>query len=146
MAKLKRKRELSSIKLGAAGGFFGLGLGQSRQKLFYLPAAHTDFIFSIIGEELGLIGTIGVLILFSVFIWYGLKIAFNAPSMFEQLVSLGLICMIAFETIVNVGGSTGILPTKGLPLPFISYGGTSLVFKMISVGLLLNISKNRQCL
>jgi len=130
----------SQIALGS-GGIFGKGLGHSMQKLFYLPAAHTDFIFSIIGEELGLVGTIGVILLFVLFIRLGLKVVRNAPDRFGYFLSLGLVCMLSFRAIVNIGVSCGIMPTKGLPLPFISYGGSSFVFDMISVGLLLNIAK-----
>jgi cell division protein FtsW len=130
----------SQIALGS-GGFFGLGLGQSKQKLFYLPAAHTDFIFSIIGEELGLIGTIGIIILIIIFIHQGFRIIKNAYSKFGYFLSLGLILMISLKAIINIGVSCGIFPTKGLPLPFISYGGSSLVFDMLSVGILLNITR-----
>lgn len=132
----------SFIALGS-GGLFGVGLGQSRQKLFYLPASHTDFIFSIIGEELGFIGTASIVVLFTLFVWQGMKIAFKAPGMFERLVSLGVISLIAIETIINVGVTAGALPTKGLPLPFISYGGSGLIFHLLAIGLLLNIGK--QC-
>jgi len=133
----------SQIALGS-GGIFGTGLGHSRQKLFYLPAAHTDFIFSIIGEELGLVGTIGVIIIFFYFIRLGLKVVRNAPDRFGYFLSLGLVCMLSFRAIVNIGVSCGIMPTKGLPLPFISYGGSSFVFDMISVGILLNVAKARE--
>jgi cell division protein FtsW len=130
----------SQIALGS-GGFFGLGLGQSKQKLFYLPAAHTDFIFSIIGEELGLIGTIGIIILIIIFIHQGFRIIKNAYSKFGYFLSLGLVLMISLKAIINIGVSCGIFPTKGLPLPFISYGGSSLIFDMLSVGILLNITR-----
>ena len=130
----------SFIALGS-GGFFGVGLGMSRQKLFYLPASHTDFIFSIIGEELGFLGTASVVILFILFVWQGMKVAFRAPAMFEKLLSLGIVSLIALEAIINVGVTAGALPTKGLPLPFISYGGSGLIFHLIAVGLLLNIAK-----
>jgi len=130
----------SQIALGS-GGIFGIGLGHSRQKLFYLPAAHTDFIFSIIGEELGLLGTIGVIILFMVFIREGLKIIKNAPDKFGYFLSLGLVLMISFKAVINIGVSCGMLPTKGLPLPFISYGGSSFLFDMVSVGILMNIGR-----
>ena len=130
----------SQIALGS-GGIFGTGLGHSRQKLFYLPAAHTDFIFSIIGEELGLLGTVSVILLFIIFIRLGLKIIKNAPDRFGYFLSLGLVSLFSLKAIVNIGVSCGILPTKGLPLPFISYGGSSFVFDMISVGILLNISR-----
>ncbi len=128
----------------ASGGVFGVGLGKSLQKLFYLPAAHTDFIFSIISEELGLIGALSVIMLFIVFIFQSARIAKNAIDGFGYYLSLGMVSMIAFEVIVNIGVSLGSLPTKGLPLPFISYGGSSLVFDMMSVGLLLNVSRTRE--
>ena len=130
----------SQVALGS-GGIFGVGLGQSRQKLFYLPAAHTDFIFSIIGEELGLIGTIGIIILFMIFIHQGFKILKNSSDKFGYFLGLGLILIISFKAAVNIGVSCGVLPTKGLPLSFISYGGSSFVFDMISVGILLNIAR-----
>jgi len=130
----------SQIALGS-GGIFGVGLGHSKQKLFYLPAAHTDFIFSIIGEELGLIGTLGVIILFMIFIQQGLKIIKHASDKFGYFLSLGLVSMISLKAIINVSVSCGLLPTKGLPLPFISYGGSSLIFDMLSLGLLLNIGR-----
>ncbi len=130
----------SQIALGS-GGIFGVGLGHSRQKLFYLPAAHTDFIFSIIGEELGLLGTVGVIILLIIFIQQGLKIIKNAADKFGYFLSLGLVLMISLKAIINIGVSCCILPTKGLPLPFISYGGSSFVFDLISVGILMNIAR-----
>jgi len=130
----------SQVALGS-GGLFGVGLGHSKQKLFYLPAAHTDFIFSIIGEELGLIGTIGVIVLFIIFIQQGIKVIKNAPDKFGYFLSLGLVAMIAFRAVINIGVSCGVLPTKGLPLPFISYGGSSFIFDMICVGILVNIAR-----
>ncbi|MFA4989691.1 MAG: putative lipid II flippase FtsW [Candidatus Omnitrophota bacterium] len=130
----------SQVALGS-GGLFGVGLGHSKQKLFYLPAAHTDFIFSIIGEELGLIGTVGVIILFIIFIQKGIKIMKNAPDKFGYFLALGLVAMIAFRVVINIGVSCGVLPTKGLPLPFISYGGSSFIFDMICVGILVNIAR-----
>lgn len=133
----------SFVALGS-GGLFGVGLGQSRQKLFYLPASHTDFIFSIIGEELGLAGAASVVILFIVFVWEGMKISFRAEGKFEKLLSLGLVSLIALEALINIGVTAGVLPTKGLPLPFISYGGTSLMFHLTAVGLLLNIAKSSE--
>lgn len=130
----------SQIALGS-GGIFGVGLGQSKQKLFYLPAAHTDFIFSIIGEELGLIGTVGIIILFMVFIHQGLKIIRNSCDTFGYFLSLGLVLIISLKVIINIGVSCGMLPTKGLPLPFISYGGSSFIFDCLSVGILMNIAR-----
>lgn len=132
----------SQIALGS-GGVFGVGLGHSKQKLFYLPAAHTDFIFSIIGEELGLVGTLGVIILFIIFIRQGLKVIKMSSDKFGYFLALGLVLMITFKAIINIGVSCGVFPTKGLPLPFISYGGSSFIFDMISVGILLNISRSR---
>ncbi|MFH0855718.1 MAG: putative lipid II flippase FtsW [Candidatus Omnitrophota bacterium] len=131
----------SQLALGS-GGLFGVGLGHSKQKLFYLPAAHTDFIFSIIGEELGLLGTIGVIVLFIIFVQQGIKVIKNAPDRFGYFLALGLLAMIAFRAAINIGVSCGVLPTKGLPLPFISYGGSSFIFDMISVGILVNIARS----
>lgn len=131
----------SFIALGS-GGLLGVGLGQSRQKLFYLPASHTDFIFSIIGEELGFIGTASVVILFILFVWEGMKVAMRAPEIFEKMLSFGVVSMIALEAIINIGVTAGALPTKGLPLPFISYGGSGLIFHLVAVGLLLNAAKS----
>jgi len=130
----------SQVALGS-GGVFGVGLGHSKQKLFYLPAAHTDFIFSIIGEELGLIGTIGLIVLFMIFIRQGLKVIKGASDKFGYFLALGLILMITLKAVINIGVSCGVLPTKGLPLPFISYGGSSFIFDMISVGILINIAR-----
>ena len=130
----------SQIAIGS-GGLFGRGLGHSQQKLFYLPAAHTDFIFSIIGEELGLFGTFGVIVLFMIFIQQGLKIIKNAQDRFGYFLALGLVLMISLKAIINIGVSCGVFPTKGLPLPFISYGGSSLIFDMVSLGILINIAR-----
>jgi cell division protein FtsW len=130
----------SQVAIGS-GGLFGRGLGHSQQKLFYLPAAHTDFIFSIIGEELGLLGTLGVIALFMIFIQQGLKIIKNAQDRFGYFFALGLILMISLKAIINIGVSCGVFPTKGLPLPFISYGGSSLLFDMVSLGILINIAR-----
>ncbi|MFH1045427.1 MAG: putative lipid II flippase FtsW [Candidatus Omnitrophota bacterium] len=134
----------SYLALGL-GGIFGVGLGQSKQKLFYLPAAHTDFIFSIIGEELGLIGTIAIIVLFMLFFWQGIRIALRCADSFIQLLSFGIVATIVFSTLVHIAVVCGAVPTKGLPLPFISYGGSALVFNMAAVGLLLNISRDRYC-
>ncbi len=130
----------SYIALGS-GGLLGVGLGQSRQKLLYLPGCHTDFIFSIIGEELGLLGAVAVIILFMLFVWLGIRIAVRSRDLFGHLAALGIVSMIALEAIINIGVATGSMPTKGLSLPFISYGGSSLVIDMIGVALLLNIAK-----
>jgi len=130
----------SFIALGS-GGIHGVGLGASKQKLFYLPESHTDFIFAIVGEEMGFLGTAGVLLLFATMIWFGLRIAFRIKDPFPSRVVLGITALIAFETIVNIGVSTGAFPTKGLPLPFISYGGSSLVCHLGAMGLVFNMAR-----
>ncbi len=130
----------SFVALGS-GGFFGVGLGQSRQKLFYLPACHTDFIFSIIGEELGLVGTFSVLFLFFLFSWYAYRMLKKVQDAFGRLLGFGIASLITLEALVNIGVACGAIPTKGLPLPFVSYGGSALIFNLVGVGLLLNISR-----
>ncbi len=132
----------SLIALGS-GGFLGVGLGRGQQKLFYLPAAHTDFIFSIIGEEFGFVGAFSLIVLYIMFIVFSGIIALNLKNMFARYVIFGVVCLISLQVVVHIGSSTGFLPTKGLPLPFISYGGSALVFNMIAVALLLNVSRNR---
>ncbi|MFH1847380.1 MAG: putative lipid II flippase FtsW [Candidatus Omnitrophota bacterium] len=130
----------SFIALGS-GGIFGVGLGESRQKLFYLPEAHTDFVFSIIGEELGFLGALAVILLFLVLIWFSFRLSFKVQEKFRSNLVFGISLMIAIEVVVNIGVSLGILPTKGLPLPFLSYGGSSLVCHCLAVGLMLNVSR-----
>ncbi len=130
----------SLIALGS-GGLRGVGLGHSRQKFLFLPAPHTDFIYSIIGEEGGFIGAVIVLCLFLIFIWRGLRIAHRAPDLHGFLLASGLTIMIATYTAVNIGVAMGVCPTTGLPLPFISYGGSSLVLSLASTGILLSISR-----
>lgn len=130
----------SFIALGS-GGLLGVGLGQSKQKLFYLPASHTDFIFSIIGEELGFIGALSIVVLFGLFVWEGMKVVFRTYGTFERILSLGIVSLIALEAIINIGVTAGALPTKGLPLPFISYGGSGLIFHLMAIGLLLNVAR-----
>jgi cell division protein FtsW len=131
----------SFLALGS-GGWMGVGLGDSKQKLFYLPEPYTDFIFAIIGEELGLLGAIVIVALFALLIWRGLRIGLRAPDSFGAFLGLGLTIMLATQTIVNLGVVTGALPTKGLPLPFISFGGSALLMTMFSAGVLLNISQH----
>jgi len=131
----------SFLALGS-GGIFGLGLGCSKQKLFYLPQAHTDFIFSIIGEEAGLIGTLSVLVLFVLFVWIGIQISIKAKDLFGRYLALGITASIGLKAAINIAVSTGAIPTKGLPLPFISYGGTALIFTIIAVAILINISNS----
>jgi len=131
----------SYLALGS-GGLFGRGLGESKQKLFYLPEPHTDFIFAVLGEELGLLGAVSVIGLFGLLIWRGIRIGLGAPDPFGALLALGLTALIACQTLVNLGVVTGALPTKGLPLPFISFGGSSLIMAMVATGVLLNISQH----
>ena len=133
----------SFLALGS-GGLAGRGLGESRQKLFYLPEPHTDFIFAILGEELGLLGAVAVVALFAVLVWRGLRIGPGLPEPFGGYLALGLTIMIATQTLVNIGVVTGALPTKGLPLPFISFGGSALLMTLFSTGVLLNISQHAQ--
>ena len=123
-----------------SGGLTGVGLGESRQKLFYLPEAHTDFIFSVLGEEFGMLGVLFVMSLFLIFIARGFKIALKTHDPFGMYLALGLTLLIGFEAFINFGVVMGILPTKGLALPFISYGGTSLIASLIAVGIILNVS------
>ncbi len=122
------------------GGLFGLGLGQSRQKFLYLPENHTDFIFAMIGEELGFVGAGIVVLLFFLFAWRGYKVAMNVNDTFLGLMAVGLTSMVSLQAMVNMGVVSGMLPVTGITLPFLSYGGTSLVFTMLGVGVLLNIS------
>ena len=123
-----------------SGGFTGLGLGESKQKLFYLPEAHTDFIFSVIGEEFGIVGVICIVTLFLFLIMRGLTIALKTQDRFGTYLALGITCLLGLEAFINFGVVMGLLPTKGLALPLISYGGTSLVTSLIAIGILLNIS------
>jgi cell division protein FtsW len=128
------------IALGS-GGWMGLGLGNGRQKLGFVPEHHTDFIFSIIGEELGLVATIAVVLLFVLLVVCGFYIANRASDTFGLLLGAGLTSMIALQAFINIGVVTSVLPNKGMPLPFISYGGSNLVLLLVSVGLLLSISR-----
>ena len=124
------------------GGIFGLGLGDSKQKLFYLPEAHTDFIFSVIGEEFGLVGTVGIVIIFALLVVRGFIAASRAKDLFGTHLAIGLTLMIGIQALTNMGVTVGILPTKGLTLPFISLGGSSLIVSMACMGVLLNISEH----
>lgn len=130
----------SLLALGS-GGLSGLGLGQSRQKFAYLPENHTDFIFAILGEELGLLGTTLVLLLFFIFLWRGLRIALLAPDFFGSALAVGITVMIVFQALMNIAIISGALPITGITLPFISYGGSSLAISLAGIGILLNISK-----
>ncbi len=132
---------VQSLYALGTGGLFGLGLGKSRQKFFYLPEAYNDFIFSIIGEELGFIGCVAVIILFVLFAWRGIRIAMNAKDFYGSLVAVGLTSLVLVQFLVHIAVATSSMPPTGRALPFISAGGTSLLFLLVSIGIILNISK-----
>ncbi len=127
-----------------SGGPFGVGLGEGKQKLFFLPEAHTDFVLALVGEELGLMGTSVIILLFAIFMWKGFQIAERARMPFGRHLGMGITLLVGIQALINAGVATGLLPTKGLTLPFVSYGGSSLVVNLIGVGLLLSISRDRQ--
>jgi cell division protein FtsW len=130
----------SLLALGS-GGVLGLGLGESRQKFFYLPERHTDFIFAIVGEELGLVGTVAVLALFALVAARGFGIARRVPDRYAALLAGGITAAVTGQAVLNIGVATGVLPVTGVPLPFMSFGGSSLLFTCAGVGILLNISR-----
>lgn len=125
-----------------SGGFGGLGLGVSRQKFFYIPGSHTDGVLAIVGEELGFLGVTIVLGLFTVLLWRGLRIARRAPDRFGSLLSVGVLAWIAFQLVINVGGVTRSIPLTGIPLPFLSYGGSSIIALLMAMGVLLSVSRS----
>ncbi len=131
----------SLVAIGS-GGWTGVGLGNGHQKAFYVPASHTDFIFSVIGEELGLIGTALVLVAFVVIFWRGIRAAMRAQDKFSFYLALGLTCLLVFQALTNMAVCVGLFPTKGLALPLISYGGSSMLASMVALGLLLNVSQH----
>ena len=132
-----------SLMAFGTGGIWGSGIGKGYQKLFYLPEPHTDFIFSVIGEELGLIGVMAILGLYLLILWRGISIARNAEDYYGSFVAIGLTAAIGIQVCVNMGVALGLLPAKGLALPFLSYGGTSLLINMASIGILMNITASR---
>jgi cell division protein FtsW len=132
-----------SLMAFGTGGLWGEGIGKGYQKLFYLPEPHTDFIFSVIGEELGLIGVLAIVALYGWIILRGISIARHAPDTFGSLLAIGLISAMGLQIVVNMGVALSLLPTKGLTLPFLSYGGTSLLLNMASIGILMNIRTMR---
>jgi len=132
----------SFLAIGS-GGILGVGLGNSKQKLFYLPEPHTDFILSIVAEELGLVGLAVIVILFGLLVIRGIQVALHAPDLYSTYLALGITSFLGLQVMINMGVVMGLLPTKGLTLPFISYGGSSLVISLVSVGILLNISSRR---
>ena len=134
---------IHSMMAFGTGGIWGAGIGKGYQKLFYLPEPHTDFIFSVIGEELGLLGVMAIMGLYAVIVWRGICIARNAGDVYGSFLGFGLTVAIGLQVCVNMGVTLGLLPTKGLALPFLSYGGTSLLINMASIGILMNIGATR---
>lgn len=132
---------IQSLYAIGSGGLFGLGLGQSKQKYLYLPEPQNDFIFSVLAEELGLVGCVFVMALFAVLIWRGVLIAMKAPDMFGSLLAVGITSLIAIQVIINIAVVTSSMPATGMPLPFFSYGGTALFLLLCEMGILLNISR-----
>ncbi len=132
-----------SLMAFGSGGIWGTGIGKGFQKLFYLPEPHTDFIFSVIGEELGLVGVLTVLFLYVLILWSGLSIAKNTYDFFGSCLASGITAALGLQVCINLGVALGMIPTKGLPLPFLSYGGTSLVMSMASIGILMNIGSGK---
>jgi cell division protein FtsW len=135
---------LQSLIAVGSGGLTGVGLMESKQKLFYLPEAHTDFIFAVTCEELGYIGALIIVVLFGVYAWRGFRAAFRAPDVFGRLLALGITTLVAGQALVNLSVVLGLMPTKGIPLPFISYGGSSLLVMLLATGVLLNVSQHAE--
>ena len=128
-----------------AGGVFGAGLGQGHCKLLFLPEAHNDFIFALIGEELGLLGTLAILALFALLVLQGWRVSRRAPDLLGALIAMGVTLCIGLQAAINIAVVTHSMPTKGISLPFVSYGGSSLIFTLVSVGLLLNVAAHPAC-
>ena len=135
---------MQSLIAVGTGGVFGRGLMGGVQKLFFLPEPHTDFIYAVIGEELGLIGATTVLICFCVIAWRGVRVAMRAQDAFGSYLALGLTAMIAVQALVNISVVLGLLPTKGIPLPLVSSGGSSLMISLLAMGILLNVSQHEE--
>lgn len=134
---------MQSLIAFGSGGTFGVGLGNGQQKLFYLPEPHTDFIFAVIGEELGLVGSVAIIVLYGLLMFKGFQIASRARTPFGYYLATGITMLIGTQALINVGVVTGLLPTKGVTLPFVSYGGSSLLANMFGVGMLLSVSRDR---
>src|SRR5882762_6141858 len=132
---------IQSLIAVSTGGITGIGLMEGKQKLFYLPEPHTDFIFAVTAEEIGLVGSLMIVALFAVFLWRGIRTALRTQDMFGQFLVVGITAMVVVQAFVNISVVLGMMPTKGIPLPFVSYGGSSLFFTLACVGVLLNISK-----
>lgn len=133
---------LQSLIAVGTGGVFGVGLGNSGQKLFFLPHPHSDFIYAIVAEELGMVGALAVVGLFLVLLWRGVRAGLHAPDLFGRYLAFGLTSVLVMQALINVSVAIALLPTKGIPLPFMSYGGSSLVVSMTAAGMLLNLSEH----
>jgi len=127
----------------ASGGIFGTGLGHGVEKIFYLPEAHTDMIFAVIGEELGLVGSLGVIAAFVAFAYAGLRIALRCTDPFGKTLAAGIVTLVCAQAAINLAAVLGLAPLTGIPLPFVSYGGSNLVVALAAVGILLNIGRDR---
>jgi len=132
---------IQSLIAVSTGGLTGVGLMEGKEKLFYLPEPHTDFIFSVLGEELGLVGCLAVVFLFAIFLWRGARTALRTGDMFGRLLAVGITSMVVVQAFINISVVLGLMPTKGIPLPLISYGGSSLFITLACIGVLLNVSK-----
>src|SRR5947209_7113545 len=135
---------IQSLIAVSTGGVTGLGLMEGKQKLFYLPEPHTDFIFAVTAEELGLVGAMAVIALFAVFLWRGIRTSLHTQDMFGRLLSVGITSMVVVQAFINVSVVLGLMPTKGIPLPFVSYGGSSIFVTLACVGVLLNITRQTE--
>ncbi|MGC9988657.1 MAG: putative lipid II flippase FtsW [Terriglobales bacterium] len=135
---------IQSLIAVATGGVTGLGLMEGKQKLFYLPEPHTDFIFAVTAEELGLVGALAVIVLFAIFLWRGTRAALRTQDNFGRFLAVGITSMIVLQAFINISVVLGLMPTKGIPLPFVSYGGSSLFVTLMCVGVLLNITKQAE--
>lgn len=135
---------IQSLIAVSTGGLTGVGLMEGKEKLFYLPEPHTDFIFSVLGEELGLVGCLFVVLLFSIFCWRGVRAALRTQDMFGRFLAVGITSMVVVQAFINISVVLGLMPTKGIPLPLISYGGSSLFITLACVGVLLNVTKQAE--
>jgi cell division protein FtsW len=135
---------IQSLIAVSTGGITGLGLMEGKQKLFYLPEPHTDFIFAVTAEELGLVGALVIVLLFAIFLWRGIRTALRTQDVFGRFLAVGITSMIVVQAFINISVVLGMMPTKGIPLPLVSYGGSSLLVTLASIGVLLNISKQAE--
>jgi cell division protein FtsW len=135
---------IQSLIAVSTGGLTGVGLMEGKEKLFYLPEPHTDFIFSVLGEELGLIGCLTVVLLFAVFLWRGMRTALRTQDLFGRFLAVGITSMVVVQALINISVVLGLMPTKGIPLPLISYGGSSLFITLGCIGVLLNVTKQAE--